>query len=384
MAVWFANWTFVDEFSIPTALPVFAVSLVVLSSTKRFQFSPHVWNSVFVALLLVQTLLLGVRLGRSQIAEHSMPFGVRHDVQIVNQQGVRALLRGQNPYSQKTPNVMGSDAPWYPPASSTNGFLPFGFLYTPESLLFLLPGEWFAGDFRWMHLLALSGAAWLLFAARPSPLSFGAASAFLWFPANSAVVNLSWTEPMATLFLALSLWCFYRARRWFPWALGLLLSAKQYTVLLLPLVVLLVPLVDERRAVLKKALILVVAIALPFVLWDTADFWRSAVWMQVQQPFRADSLSYLAAISRETGVQISSLAGFVALGTALVLTRRAAPQTPSGFCLAGALCFWAFFAWNKQAFANYYFWTMALALAGVAVALPPSFVDVKTCNRADG
>jgi hypothetical protein len=306
IALWFVALTASDWF--PRARTVLLAIVVIgigvgwarLSSTKarapkpsstneltaKSRFSPRVWKGLFVALLLIQTVGCGVRLQRSQLAEKSMRFGVIHDVQIVNQRGVRALMEGRNPYSGQTPNVMGSDAPYYPPNSSDqNGMLPFGFLYTPESLFFLLPGEALFGDFRWMHLLALSGAAWLLFAARPSPLSFGAASVLLWFPANPAILNLSWTEPMAAFFLALTLWCFYRAPRAWPFALGLLFGAKQYTVFLLPLVMLLEPSAKERRVVLMKSLAVTLGIALPFVVWDFASFWRSAVWMQVKQPF---------------------------------------------------------------------------------------------------
>lgn len=330
-------------------------------------------GKILFPLFLVAQLGLGLstlQSARDFEASGKLKFGVSNDVQIFSSEAARLLLAGQNPYSARMPNVMGADFPYYPPNVTVGGRLPFGYPYMPLSALWILPGQ-LAGDLRLMHLVALLGTAWFLASARPSPTSKLAATLFLLFPASTFVLQMSWTEPVALFFLAATLWCYFRAPKWLPLALGCLICAKQYTVFLLPLLPLLVPERAKMWPLIGKSLAVALVLTLPMALWDVDGFSRSAVLMQFKQPFRADSLSYLVAVLNATGRQLSPILGFAALLGGLFFGLRAA-KTPSHWVAAGAVAYLGFFALNKQAFANYYFWVFGLLLAAVAVALPPS------------
>lgn len=295
---------------------------------------------------------------------------VRHDVQIFNREAARLILAGQNPYSVRMPNVMGMDLPVYP-ANTTgkDGKLPFGYVYMPLGLFFTLPG-YLLGDFRFAHVFALVGTAFFLAYARPSKVAQLSATLFLLFPQTPFVLILSWTEPVALFFAGATLFCYFRAPKWLWVSLGCLICAKQYTVFLLPLLPLLVPEKEKLRPLVAKSVAVALIWTLPLALWDWDGFFRSAVQMQFKQPFRVDSLSYLVAFLNFTGRQLSPVLGFGALLLGLAFGLQKMKRTASSWMAAGALAYLGFFALNKQAFANYYFWVFGLLVAAVAVALP--------------
>lgn len=146
------------------------------------------------------------------------------------------------------------------------------------------------------------------------------------------------------LMLAASVFC---ASRWpgaLPYVFGTFLATKQYAVFVLPLLLMLV---------------------------DFRVFFRSVVVFHFQQPFRVDSMSYLAWWVRRGHPQSSVLWGFVAAAVATVVALWRAPRTPAGFAASAALVSTAFFAFNKQAFANcYYFVVGGLCAAAAAAELP--------------
>jgi hypothetical protein len=57
----------------------------------------------------------------------------------------------------------------------------------------------------------------------------------------------------------------------------------------------------QFAAMWTKAVLVVVAIALPFIAWSPHEFIRAVVQFQFAQPFRADALSYLALLYKLTG-----------------------------------------------------------------------------------
>ncbi len=364
---------------LPAAAPFRALWLVgflilaaLLTLAVSF-FASRGLGKVLFPLFLIAQLGIGVFTvqGARDFEQKSPRFRLqaRHDVQIFNREGVRLLLAGQNPYAARMPNVMGRDMPFYPPGTTgKDGKLPFGYLYMPLGLFFMVPG-YLLGDFRFAHVFALLGTAWFLASARPSKTAQLAATLFLLLPQTTFVLIMSWTEPIALFFLGATLWCFFRAPRWLPVALGALICAKQYTIFLLPLVPLLVPERAKWQPLMIKSLAVALLLTLPLALWNPDAFFRSAVQMQFKQPFRADSLSYLVAILQLTGRQLSPLLGFAALLGGLFYGLRA-PKTASHWAATGALAYLGFFALNKQAFGNYYFWVIGLLIAAVAVSSP--------------
>jgi hypothetical protein len=57
---------------------------------------------------------------------------------------------------------------------------------------------------------------------------------------------------------------------------------------------------------------------------------------------------------------------FIAAGLAIALSLLLAPRTAAGFAGAVALTYLGFFAFNKQAFCNYYYFVLGALCSAVA------------------
>jgi hypothetical protein len=165
-------------------------------------------------------------------------------------------------------------------------------------------------------------------------------------------------------------WALASERQTARWALlSLLLSAKQYAVLLVPSLWVAGRLRWRELALAGGGAAL---LALPFVASAPAPFFRGVVEMQIRQPFRKDALSVLAWIADATGTVLPSALGFVAAALVLAVAVRRARGGLGAAVLGGAAVFLAFFAFNKQAFFNYYWLAGSLlALGLVGSADPP-------------
>jgi hypothetical protein len=155
---------------------------------------------------------------------------------------------------------------------------------------------------------------------------------------------------------------------WPAVAAGLLVATKQYLVLVVPLLMLL-PVGGGWKTRLKflAATALVAAVmTLPPALPDVGAFVRSAVTLQFHQPFRADALSFLVPIAATIGHTPPTWIAFAAAFAVIAFALWRAPRTPTGFALATAAVFFAFFAFNKQAFCNYYHFVIAALCCALA------------------
>ncbi|HEY2994711.1 MAG TPA: hypothetical protein VGM22_18005 [Methylomirabilota bacterium] len=292
------------------------------------------------------------------------------DVYVFHVEALRVLGQGLDPYGRTIPNIYDHEA-FYGPGVVVSGRVQSGFPYPPLSLLMAGVGHVLGGDFRFANVAAMGLAALLIGTCRPGALV--AAALFLFTPRMALVLEQGWTEPYVVLLLAATVWCALRAPALVPVALGLFFAVKQYTVLAAPLVVLLypgpAPWRDAARALAKAALVAVV-VTLPFVVADPSAFARDVIALQFRQPFRADSLSYPAAWLRATGRMPPAWPAFVLAPLALAVGLWRAPRTPAGFALAVALTFLVFFAFNKQAFVNYYFFLVGALCCALAAAGP--------------
>ena len=323
----------------------------------------------FARLRLVVLVAIHFALGVWIIRAVPEPF---IDVYVWHVEAFRALGQGLNPYGATIPNIYGHEG-FYGPGVVVGGRVQAGFPYPPLSLLLAGVGHVLGGDYRFANLAAMGLAALLIGTRRPGGLVI--AALFLFTPRTLLVLEQGWTEPYVVLLLAATVWCALRAPALVPVALGLFFAVKQYTVLAAPLVVLLypgpAPWRDAARALAKAALVAMLA-TLPFVVIDPSAFFRDVIELQVRQPFRADSLSYPAAWLRATGRMPPAWPAFVLAPLALAVGLWRAPRTPAGFALAVALTFLVFFAFNKQAFVNYYFFLVgALCCALVAAGPEP-------------
>jgi hypothetical protein len=311
-------------------------------------------------LLLTAHFLLGVWV----IGMSPQP---RIDVFIFQQGGSAALLRGQNPYGLTFPDIYGNSA-YYGTGLVEGDRLDFGFPYPPLSLFLALPGYLLGGDFRYAQLLALTIAGALLAAARPGRAGALAAALLLFSPRTFFVLEQGWTEPFLVLLLAATVYCACRWPRALPVALGLLLAVKQ-TMIFVPF---LVPLLAGGAAswrdwwqLLRRAALVALVISVPLALWNLRDFIVSVVTLQLYQPMRPDALSY-AAWLEWLGKPPPSWLAFVAIIPAVALALWRGARTPAGFAAGVALVYGAFFAVNKQAFCNYYFFVLGALCCAVA------------------
>lgn len=313
--------------------------------------------------LLLTHFLLGVWLIKS--SPH--PF---IDVYIFQRDAIRAFLSGQNPYAITYPDIYGN-SPFYGPGLSVGGRLTFGFPYPPLSLLLAFPGHLLGGDYRYSQLCALTLSGTFMTYARPGRVGLVAAATFLFTPRVFFVLEQGWTEPFVVLLLSAVVFCACRAPRLLPYALGLFFVVKQYLVFAIPVGLLFFPKPfrwREVRGIVLRTTTVALAVSLPLIAWNVSAFVRDVVTIHIHQPFRQDSLSYLAWLARYGGAHPPTALAFAAAlaGVALGLWRAA--RSPAGFAATVALVYLGFFAFNKQAFCNYYFFVLGALCCAIAAS----------------
>ena len=367
------------------ALFLFAIGVLAVSKPAGTAWFP---------LLLLIHLTLSIWMVRSSPAPQI-------DVWVFQQNGAEELLKGRNPYAMTFPDIYHSTLPGhqrvYGEGLVVNDRLQFGFPYPPVSLLFAAVGYAIAGDFRYAQAAALVLAGLFIGYCRTGYMPKLAAALFLFTPRVFYVLGRGWTEPFGVMLLAMTVFFACRRPRWLPLALGLLLATKQYLLLALPLTCFFVPQVPrlDWKAWLKllgKTALVAAIVTLPLALWNPHAFWESAVAVQERAPFRWDALSYLVfygkaranfhaldfpiwLVSRKLTVTDSMTAVIWSTSAAVVILMYSlwrSPRTPAGFAASLALVSLAFFAFNKQAFCNYYFFVIGALCCAIAATTPPA------------
>jgi hypothetical protein len=307
----------------------------------------------------------------------------RIDVYYFQRDASEALLHGVNPYTLTFPNIYGDSSPFYGPGMSVGGRLQFGFPYPPLSLLLTLPGH-LAGDYRYAQLIAMDLAGIIMGSMSGAGIGVLAAAVYLFTPRNFFVLEQGWTEPFPVLLVSAVTWCALRRSALLPYMLGVLFAVKQYMILAVgPAMLLALELAQRlhREANLRPpkpvaavarffaiALAVTLTLTLPLGLWNWRAFFHSVVALQFSQPFRADALSFLVWLAKPEAAPLPSWIAFAAAAVATGVSLWRLPRSPEGFAGAMALVFLAFFAFNKQAFANYYFFVIGTFCCAVAAA----------------
>ncbi len=340
----------------------FYVGLVVAAVLVGAGLAPKPWLGRLHFPLL---LLVFLYLGRWLIKASPAPF---IDVYVFQRDGVNALLAGNNPYALRYPDIYGN-SPFYGEGLSVGGVLQFGYPYFPLSLLLALPGQVFFGDYRYAQLGAMALSAAFIAYARPGRVGIAAASLLLFTPRVFFVLEQGWTDPFVLLGLSAVVFVAVRWVRPLPWVLGLAFAVKQYTIFMVPAAIKLIPRPIPRGFVLK-ALGIAAAVTVPFFLWGPKDFWHDVVALQVLQPFRTDALSYLSWSALGGAQPWPTSLAFVAASAGVLLGLWRQPRSPMGFAATCALAYLGFFAFNKQAFCNYYYFTLGALLVVVGSAEP--------------
>jgi len=297
------------------------------------------------------------------------------DVFMFQQTGAAALLDGKNPYEDRYPNLYEGHPEFYGPGViDANKHLTVGLPYPPVSLLLTLPGFVLGGDSRYADVAAITGSAALMFLSGASRWTALMAALFLLTPRVLFLIEYAWTETIFAFTFSVMMFCAVRWRRALPYALGLFLATKQYSVFALPFVPLLLGRGGQRREAVRLVtvgLAVATVVTLPFFLWNPQAFWRSVVVFQFLQPLREDSLSHLVWIHKYLpALPGQQLMSFVVLAAMLALLWWRRQPTPAYFAGAVGVIHLAFFAFSKQAFANYYYFVIAALYWGAAAAFP--------------
>ncbi len=306
------------------------------------------------------------------------------DVLMFQQMGAEGLLRGENPYTPRYPNLYESDTAFYGPGVvDANNRLTVGLPYPPLSLLLVLPGYVLGGDSRYADIAAMTASAALVLFSGPSRWTGLMAALLLLTPRSLFVIEYAWTETLFAFTFSALMFSALRWRPALPYALGLFLATKQYSVFALPLIPLLAGPGGTRRSTVRLiglALVVAAAVTLPFFIWDPRAFWRAVVEFQFVQPLRTDALSHLVWIQKYFP-QIPWLQAipFVALAVALAAALWRSQPTPAYFAGAFGVVQLVFFAFSKQAFANYYLFVIA-TLCWAAAAASSAFDDELGCD----
>jgi hypothetical protein len=355
-----------DREVLPGLVVIGVVSLLCLLDVPQIK-------HVAVACMLLAYLAMGWH----DIHDYPPP---EIDVLLFQQQGSAALLAGKNPYAVRWPSHYSDiqNKMFYGPGVvDNNHIITYGFPYPPLSLLLALPSYAIAGDVRYAHLTALLISAGLMAYARRGWLGTLATAMFLLVPRSLFVIQLAWTEPFLLLTFSLTIFCACRYRKAMPYALGLFFATKQYSILAFPVIVLLTgerPAWREMFWMLVKAGIVAAIVTVPIFLWNPREMWHSVVQWQFVQPFRIDALSYLVWFKyHKFHTLFDPVDGkpriwipFLAIVPAIAVSLWRCPRTPAGFAAAVTLISFVFFALNKQAFCNYYFFVVGAACWSIA------------------
>lgn len=324
-------------------------------------------------LAVVVLLAGGLWIGAWVIGQSPNP---RIDVIPVHADAFRALANGESPYGITFTDIYAGNEAFYAPEMRQGQRVLFGFPYPPLSLFLAWPGHALFGDLRYAEVMALVGAAALLAWMGRGGIGVLCAGALLLAPRVGFQIEQGWTEPFPMFLLAATV-ATALARPGLAWLpLGLLLAVKQHMVLGLLFVPMLIPASPwrERAWFGVKAVAVAAAVTVPLALLDVEAFIRSAVLLQLREPFRLDSLSFTRTLvalgwplDKNGALGVSLVAG--ALG--LVLSWWRMPRTPAGFAGSMALTCFLLTAFGKKAFLNYYFLVMAFLLVAVAAYRAP-------------
>jgi len=364
--------------------------LVVVAAMTIAAIAGTAWRSPrargHAALVL---LACGLWLGAWTIRESPHP---HIDVMPVHVDGFAALARGQSPYGITFTDMYKPDEGFYAPEMRDGRRILFGFPYPPLSLLMAWPGHALLGDLRYSEVLALVVAAGILAGIGRGGIGLLCAGALLLSPRVLFHLEQGWTEPFAIVLLAATVaTALHRpGLAWLP--LGLLIAVKQHMVLGLLFAPMLVSGTDpgrhsgvERAAtrwpapsrfrtvalLVAKAIAVAAVLTVPMALLDVDAFIRSAVLLQLREPFRLDSLSFTRglvhlgwALDKQGALYVSLAAGSVGI----LLSWWRAPRTPAGFAASLGLTCLLLTAFGKKAFLNYYFLVLACLLTAIAAA----------------
>jgi hypothetical protein len=315
--------------------------------------------------LLAASLLLGVWMIRATPDPYI-------DVVEVHKEAIKALVHHRDPYRISFANIYenAESQKFYNPEAVMGGRLAQAYPYPPPSLLLATPGHVLFGDYRYSELVLLIAAAGLIGFTVGSAPAMLAASVLLTTPRIWFVIEEGWTEPIGIFLLVLTVVLMRRLPILGAWVAGIFAMTKQYLgVTALAFLRLMFIRPKQWPWVAFGVIFAAAAVTLPFALWHPNAFMRNVIWLQTREPFRTDSLSYLAWAAAH-GLGRGSFIWAIGAGSiAALITMFTTRNTPEGFAASIAWTTFAFFAFGSKAFCNYYFFVIGALCCAIA-ALP--------------
>jgi hypothetical protein len=256
------------------------------------------------------------------------------------------FTKGINPYGISMPNIYGPSTNLYAPDLLQGDSLKFGFPYPLTTLLAGWLGNFLFPDYRFAFLALYVLGAFLL--GIQGDLEKKIALLALFFPRLEFIFEQGWSDGLSGALLLGTAALSTRV----PGAVlaGLWISSKQY---LIPFIL---PWISFSREKRGRSVICIATAGLlyllPLCINPYAYLW-STFGLQFIQPFRPDSLSYLFGpiYLLISGIFLWLLGLFFRIK--IIINENKLTQNAALELVFWLL--WAFFIFNKQAFANYYF-----------------------------
>jgi hypothetical protein len=293
----------------------------------------------------------------------------RIDVWTVQQAGADALLHHKNPYTavaeRDTGPRVAEDVPY---------------VYPPTQIYLTLPAYALGKDVRFTMVAALVlagiGMRFIAGGAKPSypAIAEDAPSLYMWLMTKLFfIVEQSWVDPVQIMLLTTT-YVAYVAR--FPALitaalLGVVLSAKQTMFWAVGLTGVILRF-DKKQWLTTGAV--GAAMVAPFVWLDFRALKHANFDFVSHLPSRSDALTFNSWYLRKFGTELPGVIGFllagIVCGYSMWRFRGSVGRLGLGrlgIALASTYAF--FFAFNKWAFANYYFTMASLAALAAAMAL---------------
>jgi hypothetical protein len=271
------------------------------------------------------------------------------------------LTKGGNPYGISMPNIYGPNTNLYAPDLQQGDALKFGFPYPLTTLLAGWFGNFLFPDYRFAFFALYVLSAFFL--GLQGEVEKKIALLALFFPRLEFIFEQGWSDGLSGALLlgttALS------AR--IPGALlaGLWISSKQY---LIPFILPWMSLYHQEKKRSLVCMATVVSLYLLPLCNDPQAYLWSTFGLQFLQPFRPDSLSYL--FGPVYLLILGVIIWLFGLLTRIKTILNEHKLTPNAALELVFWLLWAFFIFNKQAFANYYFSLYLLTLFTAVAFLP--------------
>jgi hypothetical protein len=256
------------------------------------------------------------------------------------------FTKGINPYGISMPNIYGPNTNLYAPDLLQGDSLKFGFPYPLTTLLAGWLGNSIFSDYRFAFLVLYVLGAFLL--GLQGEVEKRIALLAIFFPRLEFIFEQGWSDGLSGALLLGTAALSVRI----PGALlaGLWISSKQY---LIPFIF---PWMSLYRQEKKRSLVCIATVCLLYLLPlcnDPKAYLWSTFGLQFFQPFRPDSLSYL--FGPVYLLILGAIIWLFGLLTRIKTILNEHKLTPNAALEIVFWLLWAFFIFNKQAFANYYF-----------------------------